>query len=160
MASSLVAPPCFCSTQAMTSDRDPGIADSQNPYAAPVSLRKSSDVDRDREPNSSELKHSGIGIASFVIAIVAAVGILATVGIAGYLEASIPGGIDDDSPRMLAIGCSVIVAAGLELLALPLGLVGLFQRERKKVFAVLGTAISGLFVLGVVGLVVLGLALG
>ena len=103
-----------------------------------------------------EQKHSGIGIASFVISIVAGILIFILLGIAGSLEASTPGGIDENSTEAVMIGLAIIGLLFLNVLAVGLGIGGLLQKERKKIFAILGTVFSSFFILGVIGLMVLG----
>ncbi|MAG57797.1 MAG: hypothetical protein CMJ83_16040 [Planctomycetes bacterium] len=82
--------------------------------------------------------------------------ILALMIIAGVMEASTPGGLDDESPTIVLVGLLMLAAGLLDLIAMGLGIAGLFQAERRKVFAVLGTAFSTLTVLGMVALVVVG----
>jgi hypothetical protein len=103
-----------------------------------------------------EQKHSGIGIASFVISIVAGILIFILLGIAGSLEASTPGGIDENSTEAVMIGLAIIGLLFLNVLAVGLGIGGLLQKEQKKIFAILGTVFSSFFILGVIGLMVLG----
>lgn len=105
---------------------------------------------------SEEPKHSGIGIASFIMCIVAFVSIFVVVIIAGVLEESTPGGLSETSPQAMIIGLLVILFALLDLIALVLGIVGLAQRNRKKLFAILGTLFSSITIIGSVGLFILG----
>ncbi|MEJ2437470.1 MAG: hypothetical protein P8Y49_07125 [Sulfurovaceae bacterium] len=103
-----------------------------------------------------EQKHSGIGIASFVISIVAGILIFIVLAIAGSIEASTPGGIDENSTEAVMIGLAIIGLLFLNVLSVGLGIGGLLQKERKKIFAILGTVFSSFFILGVIGLMVLG----
>ena len=88
-----------------------------------------------------ELSHSGLGIASCIIGVLAGLIEVAIVAIAGMIEVSTPGGMDENSPEAILIG---------------LGVGGLMQR-RKKLFAVLGVLVSLFVTCGVAGLFVLGL---
>ena len=98
-----------------------------------------------------ENKHSGIGIASFVTSVVAGVFLLATIGIAGVLAVSTPGGINPRSITVVILGLSIIVLASLDLVALGLGIAALsLEKNRKKVFAILGTVLS----LGMTGITI------
>lgn len=93
-----------------------------------------------------EQEHSGLGIASFITS-VATGGLLLSVSlIAGVMEASTPGGIDEESPGVIVLGVLVFALLGAAVVALGLGVSGLFQKDRMKVFAVLGAVLS-LFVL-------------
>lgn len=119
-----------------------------------------------------ENRHSRMGIASFIIAILTTVLIVVLFIIAGVIGASVfsgadPGSIDpqsiQDSPAfagLALVGIGFIVGIGLFLVGLVLGLIGIFQRRRKRLFAVLGTIFNGLAVLAVVAVVVIGLVVG
>jgi len=55
-----------------------------------------------------EPKHSGLGIASFVTAIVSGILIFILTVAAGVIHASSPGGMDDKSPAAVVIGLCLI----------------------------------------------------
>ncbi|MGU5664526.1 hypothetical protein [Aeromonas sanarellii] len=55
-----------------------------------------------------EKKHSGLGIASFITSIVSGLLIFLLIGVAGVMEASTPGGIDEESA-----GAGVMVISGV-----------------------------------------------
>ena len=103
-----------------------------------------------------ELKHSGLGIASFIISIVAALFIFILVVVAGVVETATPGGMDEDSAQAIIIGLFIIGTIFVDLVALGLGIAGLFIKERKKVFAILGTIFSAVTMLGTVALMIIG----
>lgn len=119
-----------------------------------------------------ENRHSRMGIASFIIAILTTVLIVVLFIIAGVIGASAFSGADpqsidpqsiQDSPAfagLALVGIGFIVGIGLFLVGLVLGLIGIFQRRRKRLFAVLGTIFNGLAVLAVVAVVVIGLVVG
>jgi hypothetical protein len=107
-----------------------------------------------------EPKHSGIGIASFVISIMAGGISFLLVLAAGAMEASTPGGIDEESAAAIVLGLMIIGMVILNLVALGLGIGGLLQKERKKIFAILGTIFSGLTVAGIMFLMILGSMVG
>lgn len=107
-----------------------------------------------------ERPHSGLGIASFIIALASAVLMFLLIMMAGALEASTPGGINEESAVAVIIGLFLILFMITSVLALGLGLAGLVQRERRKVFPVLGTVFSSFTVLGAVLVVLVGLAMG
>lgn len=112
-----------------------------------------------KEKAMQELKHSGLGIASFASSIAAAVLIFILVMAAGFMELSTPGGIDEESAEALLIGLLLFTFMGLTLVAFGLGVGGLFQAQRKKVFAVLGTVFSVLVLLGTGLLLLMGMAM-
>jgi hypothetical protein len=102
------------------------------------------------------LKHSGLGIASFAIGLSVGVFECAIVVVAGIIEVSTPGGIDEDSPATMLLGLAILAGLGIALCGVGLGIAGLLQR-RNKLFAALGVVIGLLVVLGVAGLIVVGL---
>lgn len=107
-----------------------------------------------------EVKHSGVGIASFVTSIVAGVLIFLLVIIAGVLEVSTPGGMDEESIAAVLIGLFLFAFLGAELVALGLGVGGLIQKDRKKIFAILGVVFSATALLITLFILFLGLAMG
>ena len=107
-----------------------------------------------------EVKHSGVGIASFVTSIVAGVLIFLLVIIAGFLEVSTPGGMDEESIAAVLIGLFLFAFLGAELVALGLGIGGLIQKDRKKIFAILGVVFSATALLITLFILFLGLAMG
>jgi hypothetical protein len=106
--------------------------------------------------NQVAMRHSGLGIASFVIALVAAVTEFALVMAAGIVEVSTPGGVESNAPVALVIGLGICGGGIFNLLAVALAIAALVQSNRKKLFAVLGLVISGGLMLCVAGLFVLG----
>jgi mannose/fructose/N-acetylgalactosamine-specific phosphotransferase system component IIC len=113
------------------------------------------------DPSSYEKGgHSGFGIASFVIACLAGMFELAVIVYAGLLQTTTPGGMDENSPQVIVIGLAAIGGMALDLLAIGLGVAGLFQRGRSKTFAVLGVVLGTVILLGMIGLIVLGIAMG
>jgi hypothetical protein len=103
-------------------------------------------------------KHSGLGIASFIISIVAGISMFLIFVAAGVMEVSSPNGIDEKSAGAIVLGLFIIVAIGASLIALGIGIAGLLQKERKKIFAVLGTVFSTATLVCTIALLALGLA--
>lgn len=100
-------------------------------------------------------RHSGVGIASFVVGCVGGAMLLMLFVVAGILENATPGGMDEESAEAVLVGLFLFVFLLLQLGAAVLGLVGLFQRDRRRLFAGLGLAISvGSIVMAVFALVV------
>ena len=87
-------------------------------------------------------KHSGLGIASFITSIVSAIFIFMTLVVAGVVEIASPGGMDEASATAVIIGLFLIVFVFASLVALGLGFGGIFQKERKKIFSILGIVFS------------------
>lgn len=101
-------------------------------------------------------KHSGFGVASFIISILAGLLIFLVIVIAGIMQVSTPGGLDKQSIQTMLVGLSVIALLFFEIAAVVLGIVGLFQKERKKLFAILGTIFSSLTVISMIALIIVG----
>ena len=59
--------------------------------------------------------------------------------IAGIMETTTPGGIDEKSPLSAFLGILLIGGFFADFVALCLGIAGLCESRRKKVFATLGT---------------------
>jgi len=118
-----------------------------NPYGAAFYSEQSAPTER---------KHSGVGIASFVLSVLSGVSLFALFGVAGYMELQSPGGMSEDDPTTMLLGVALIGAGMTQFLAFILGAVGLFQANRKKIFAILGTIFSLLAILTFGGLMVLG----
>lgn len=110
--------------------------------------------------NKEEYKHSGLGIASFITSLVSGVILFILVVIAGVMEASSIGGMDENSVGAVILGLFLIFFIAVCMVALGLGIGGLFQRERKKIFAILGVVFSGIAVMGVGLLMLIGIAMG
>jgi hypothetical protein len=107
-----------------------------------------------------EYKHSGLGIASTIISVVAAIGMFAMVVVAGVMEATTPGGIKEDEAAAVIVGLLIIGAGMAELAALGLGIAGAFQSDRNKLFPILGIVFSCLTILGVIALMIIGVMAG
>ena len=120
------------------------------------------------EAPAQESRHSKTGLTSLVIAIPTTVGIVVLFVIRAIIGASTLSGTDPQSldPRSLQdspafagfalVGLGFLVCLIMYFVGPVLGLVGVFQRRRKRLFAILGTVANGLAVLVIVSLLVLG----
>lgn len=104
-------------------------------------------------------KHSGLGIASFVLSIVSLVLIFGLLIVAGVLEATTPGGMDEESVEAIVVGLLLFAFIGTALIATGLGIAGLCQKQRKKIFAILGTIFSLVTVVSTVSLISFGMTI-
>lgn len=100
--------------------------------------------------------HSKLGIVSFFMGIVIGIGEFALVVIAGIMSVTEPGGVDANAPQMIILGLFLIAGMLAALAGVVLAIVGLVERNRYRVFPMLGLAVNGLIVLGVIGLMVVG----
>jgi hypothetical protein len=105
--------------------------------------------------DSGEEKHSRMGVASFVISLVAGIAMLALFIVAGMLHRYHQQ--DGQYPGQVMVGLVMIFLFFAELVAVGLGIASVCEKGRKKVFGILGLSFSALTVLGAVGLIVLGL---
>ena len=92
--------------------------------------------------------HSGLGIASFIIAASTVFFLILILVGAAVLESSSPGGLDEESPAVILIGLLVFAVILANLTGLALGIAGCCQKQRKKVFSILGTVINGVLLVG------------
>ena len=104
-------------------------------------------------------KHSGFGIASFIISIIAGILTFLDIAVAGMIEVSTPGGMDEKSVSAALIALFLFAFFFIAFVALALGIAGLFQKDRRKIFASLGTAFSAATLLGTAFVIILGLAM-
>ena len=111
------------------------------------------------QPADTKLKHSGLGVASFSLAMVVLVLTFIIIIIAGVMEASTPGGMDDESTAVIMVGFAIIGMLIANVVAFGLGVGGVFQKERKKLFAILGLTFSMLTFVGTIGLIIVGLSM-
>lgn len=105
-------------------------------------------------------KHSGVGVASFVIALVAGLLVFLCIIVAGVVEASDMGPIPEDSPLAVVQGLTIISGSIACLCGIALAIAGLMQENRNKVFAVIGLVFNGLILLGVALIILMALFLG
>jgi len=99
---------------------------------------------------------SKLGLASFVLSVVAAGLTLSTVVVAGVMQASTRGGLDAKPTWAVVLGLAIFAFTALDLVALGLGIAGLVQKDRKKTFAALGTGLSAVTIFMTIALMVVG----
>ena len=86
--------------------------------------------------------HSKLGIASFVTAIVGGPSFFLLCGALGYMEMNTPGGVDQTSKAVMLLGLGLILTIFILLISLGLGIAGLIQKKRKRIFSILGFIFS------------------
>ncbi|MGN7760963.1 hypothetical protein [Paenibacillus sp. 22594] len=103
------------------------------------------------EENPRNSKHSGPGIASFVIALITLAGYIITFVVVGVNASSVTGGSDsfitNSAESIFYLGMSVLVLAAVNVIGAVIGIVGLTLRKRRRFFAVIGTIINGVILL-------------
>ena len=100
----------------------------------------------------SAKRHSGLGVASFVLALVSIVAMIAVFSYAGYIEGTAEGGVGADESTAMLIGFATFACIALLLVGLVLGLAGLFQSGRRRVFAAVGIGLNAAFMI-LIGLI-------
>ena len=102
------------------------------------------------QTSDDSLKHSVWGIVSFIMDIVAVEFELLVVCIRG----THPDGMDGNPVTAIILVLLLIGGVSMVLLGASFGIVGLFEKNRKKVFPVLGVIINGLIILVIIGLAI------
>jgi hypothetical protein len=103
------------------------------------------------------MKHSGLGVASFIMAMVLGVSDFALLIYAGLAEAGSPGGIDEESVVAIILGLFIIGSVFANVAGIALGIAGVVQRDRQKVFSVLGVVFNSAIVFGMIALMLIGM---
>ena len=83
-----------------------------------------------------------MGISSFVISILSGVSILALFYIAAYVDATTLGGIDAKPSIAFFIGLGFLIISFLTITAIGLAIAGLFQKNKLKLYSILGLLFS------------------
>jgi hypothetical protein len=110
------------------------------------------------DPSASQVsprRHNIVGIISLVLSSLTAVGMVLTIIGAGVASAR---GLDETSPVMILIGLLIFACIGADLIAVGLGIAGLFQTGRSKVPAVIGIILGAVTIALVLLLIFIGLA--
>jgi hypothetical protein len=76
--------------------------------------------------------------------------------IAGVIEAARPGGLSQNEVVTGVLGLFVILTALVALLGVALGIAAVLQKQRKRLFSVLGLVVSSAVVVGIGLLITLG----
>jgi len=126
------------------------------------------------------VKHSGLGIASFVIAIAAIIVsiisfVLLFAGVANLMTSSnldvnslsdpnavndmmLSGELSGDMASLIGGSLLMFLSMGIAFVGGILGLIAVFQKNRKKVFSILGLIFNALIFVGFIFMFLLGLA--
>jgi|SRR5580698_6127761 hypothetical protein len=102
------------------------------------------------------LRHKGLGIASFVIAIVVLVLVFLLFLIAGVMKTS---GAATPTANAV-IGSLIFLLWLIDVVGVAIGIAGVLDRTAKKTFPVLGIVIGGAVLLLSIVLIVIGLKFG
>ncbi|MCM3631180.1 hypothetical protein M3194_28095 [Paenibacillus glycanilyticus] len=154
-----------------TTQHNDSSANPEQPYDNPYASRPSNPFSPLNE--NGPMKQSGLGIASFILALVTVllvVGAIISVTVfvsevsgdaQGFLNEiesmEEEGTFPSEFVSVMIAGLAMIASIGIAIIGLILGIVGAVQKNRRKVFAIIGIVLNGLIVLGTVGLVIIGL---
>ncbi len=106
----------------------------------------------------AEAKHSRLGIASFIISIIGWIESFMLLAVAGYYEATTPGGMDEASFTAVIIGMFLFLTIFILLVGTGLGIAGLFQKDQKRIFPILGTVLNSSLIVTLIGVFLVGLS--
>ncbi len=108
---------------------------------------------------AAPLPHSGLGIASFILTVFAGVSIMVSVIAIIVLALENPV-MPERNPQVMGAACGVMVSLFPAAVGGLLGLIGLFQPNRNRLFAILGCLFAALEIGGFAALLAVGLLLG
>ncbi|KPU45413.1 CAAX amino terminal protease self- immunity [Oxobacter pfennigii] len=103
----------------------------------------------------AEKKHSGFGIASFVISMVSLTMLFGLFSMYYMLEGLIQDYFMDRALALLIVGSSLLC-----LLGFILGIAGIFQKNRMKIFSILGLVFNVIVILSFIGFFIIGAMAG
>lgn len=105
-----------------------------------------------------KIRHSGLGITSFVLAIINLLIFIAALVIGGIISTQNLSSFDETSPLAVVLGAIIILSFVLSLLGLGLGIAGVCSRNKKKIFAILGVIFNLVFIITVTVLFIFGIS--
>ncbi|NII53447.1 hypothetical protein [Luteibacter sp. SG786] len=103
---------------------------------------------------AARMPQSGHGIASFVIALVSGLVVLASITFSALLVAS--GNAEQHMPVFGLIGIVMCAFLALSLVGLILGFMALRRQDRRRTFGAIGLGLNALILVGTTGLVLVG----
>lgn len=95
-----------------------------------------------KKVNPSKKKHSGFGIASFILSVIVPILLFITIYSIVLLENLKRGVINEGNEFTTTMRVIAFILFITAFIAAGLGVAGLTQKERKKIFAVIGTFFS------------------
>jgi hypothetical protein len=104
-----------------------------------------------------EKKHSGLGIASFILSLLVGLLMFVAIGVVAVMATINQQDVADDSVEAIMLGMIIFGLLFVDFIALVLGIAGLCQTNRQRLFAGLGTFFSLAIVIMVGGLMLLGM---
>lgn len=120
------------------------------------------------QPPAAAVKHAGVGIASFIVGLLAMLlvcGGFAAIIVLTLSDPTLPEQLDgfgesaNHPPEVVAaavVGCGMMVGGTIAFIGVILGMIGLFLPNRRRLWPILGVCTNGVLVLGVILLLLLG----
>ena len=102
---------------------------------------------------------SRLGIASLILCVCSMLFMFVLFATAGILEASTPGGLDENSAAAVILGLFIFACLGSFLVSVGLGIAGILQKQRVRIFAFIGTALSSASFIVMASAIGIGMAL-
>lgn len=118
------------------------------------------DAKRVYKEDYDRIRHSGFGIVSLIISVLVGAYSLCPLAVAGIVEATTTRGMSKESWVVAVIGLFLILGLGMSLLGIELGIAGLIQRDRKRVFPILGLVFNSVATIALVAIIVIGVTFG
>jgi len=109
------------------------------------------------ETHTNPMKHSGLGIASFIISLLNGVLMLILV-IAS--AAMVNEGLTENDPGMQLLGVVLLGSVILTMVGGVFGIITCFQKTHKKIFGIIGLILNAMTFLGIIILMIIGIAEG
>ena len=117
------------------------------------------DISRGRRSAPPQPGSAGWAMASFVIALLNGLFLFGVFLIAVVVNINQNAPLPDNDPRMIMLGFGFLSGLAFAVLGLILGFVGVGQKSG-AVFAILGIIFNALVLVGVLGLMIVGAAMG
>jgi MFS family permease len=108
----------------------------------------------DTRQRAARMPQSGHGIASFVIAIVSGLVVLAGIAFSALMVAS--GDPEQHLPVFGLIGLVICLFLVVSIVGLVLGFIALRRQDRRRTFGAIGLGLNALILIGTVGLALVG----
>jgi magnesium-transporting ATPase (P-type) len=108
-------------------------------------------------PSPVSPKHSGMGVVSFIISLLGFFIFVCAIIAGGIIAMKNPDALSQPSGASVVIGMLLLMGFFLCFVGIGLGIAGLVQKDRKKIFAILGLVFNSSIFIGMAILMIFGL---